>query len=219
MAQFKRNENIDLNTTSFHIYTPQEPPKKRAQLVAWQFTASEMAAEQTCLVSERKSQDAAAAQTALRRAHEEHAAHLGNALHGIKDAGFGSLAEFLVEMMHTTDQQHSAHISRTLGTHGQQLLEGIHIRQPGITNSWVTSTASQLLINEGKKLAAFLHPPSGQEVSELLSNWSLERILVKAKKLAPTLCTFLCHVSMDPRLISERRDLDLVCIPCIRLFT
>ncbi|KAG1883824.1 hypothetical protein F4604DRAFT_1920336 [Suillus subluteus] len=120
MAQFKQNENIDLNATSFHIYTPQEPPKKAAQ---------------TRLVSERKSQDTAAAQTALRRAHEEHAARLGNALHGIKDAGFGSLAEFLVEMMHTTDQQHSAHISRTLGTHGQQLLEGICIRQPGITNS------------------------------------------------------------------------------------
>ncbi|KAG1837860.1 hypothetical protein DFJ58DRAFT_725191 [Suillus subalutaceus] len=134
----------------------------------------QMAAEQARLVSERK-------------AHEEHAARLGNALRGIKDAGFGSLSEFLVEMM-----------QRPISNTGSYLTHfGIRSRQPRITDSWATSTASRLLINVGKKLAAFLHPPSGQEVSELLSSWPLERILVEAEKLALTVCTFLRHINMD----------------------
>ncbi|KAG1830955.1 hypothetical protein DFJ58DRAFT_872497 [Suillus subalutaceus] len=148
----------------------------------------QMAAEQARLVSERKLQDAAAARTALRRAHEEHAARLGNALRGIKDAA-------------------------TLGSYLTHF--GICSRQPRITDSWATSTASRLLINVGKKLAAFLHPPSGQEVSELLSSWPLERILVEAEKLALTVCTFLRHINMDLRLTSEWRDQDLVVVTVI----
>lgn len=180
----------------FHISTPNQPPTKRVRRIFRQLTDTEVAAERASFIAKRQTREVAHREAAAKKAQDDCVQRLGNALQAIKGAGFSTLAEFMLELMNTNDQQHSAHISRTLGTHGCLLLESIQKRCPDIVDPWAVSLITELLAGEGQKLAEFLHPASRQ-VSEILGKWSLERIFQEAEHLAPVLCTLLRRISFD----------------------
>ncbi|KAG1823919.1 uncharacterized protein BJ212DRAFT_1262685 [Suillus subaureus] len=208
MTSLKRkvtNENF-----MFYISTPNQPLTKCVRHIVHQLTDTEVAAERASFTAKRQTREVAHCEAAAKKVQDDCVQCLGNALQAIKGVGFSTLAEFMLELMNTNDQQHSAHMSWTLGTHRHLLLENIQIQHPDIVDPWAVSLTAELLASEGQKLAEFLHPASRQ-VSDILGKWSLERIFQEVEHLAPVLCTLLRCISFDQCHSSERHDCDLVC--------
>lgn len=102
--------------------------------------------------------------------------------------------------------------------HGDSLLDLIRERQPSLVNRWAVKASGEIIGKEARKLAEYLHPAQGQEVSEVLANISLERILSDAEKMAPKFCDLLRMVSTKENTspdAEEQKDHDLVSIPDI----
>lgn len=66
----------------------------------------------------------------------------------------------------------------------------------------------KLLAQEGKKLAEYLRPTQGLEVSEILQNFSLDKIMSEAENIAPTLCNVLRKVGSTERSSGEHMQKD-----------
>jgi hypothetical protein len=134
-------------------------------------------------------------------------------LSSITIAGYDSLYGFVDELLNIRDQQISARVSRMLGRHGNDVLNSIRARQPSLVNEWVNLVSGEILTQEGQKLADYLRPPRGAKVSEVLLNFSLERVMSEAEKIAPTLCRILRLVSanQNPNPAEQlRKDWSLV---------
>ena len=81
-----------------------------------------------------------------------------------------------------------------LGQHGEAILNSIRARQPDLVKQWAVSISGKLLAEEGRQLAKYLRPGENQTTSELLQQFSLERIMSEAEHIAPTLCQLLCQI-------------------------
>ena len=111
----------------------------------------------------------------------ESTSRVQHVLESITAAGYDSLYAFVDELLNIQDQQLSAQVSRMLGRHGEAILNSIRARQPNLANTWAVNVSGEILAQEGKKLANYLHPSKGTPVSDVLENFSLERILSEAE--------------------------------------
>jgi hypothetical protein len=136
----------------------------------------------------QKVAEAAAANDAEEKLILRSKKRVAHVLTSVSEIGYGSLAEFLIELMATKDWAQLSQVSQMLIKHRERVLDHIRERQPAIMNAWAVRVSGEALAKEGKKLAEYLHPAQGQEVSEVLANFSLERILVDAEKMAPNFC-------------------------------
>jgi hypothetical protein len=96
-------------------------------------------------------------------------------------------------------------------TMGSDLLESIRQRQPEMAHAWATKTTAEILARESIKLAANLRPQQNCGVTDVLQQFSLQRIMRDAEELAPTLCELLRAIGMPETVpTAERKDRDLV---------
>jgi hypothetical protein len=82
-----------------------------------------------------------------------------------------------------------------LGQHGEAILNSIRARQPDLANQWAVAVSGEILAEEGRRLAKYLQPDENQTTSELLVQFSLERIMSEADRISPTLCQLLCGIA------------------------
>jgi hypothetical protein len=158
---------------------------------------------------------------AARQAEVNTTKRVAQVLAAVSETGYGSLAEFLTDLMTTKDRVQSSQVSKMLIHHGDRLLDLVHERQPALVNDWAVTLSGQILAKEANILADYLHPPQGQEVSEVLATFSLDRILSNARKLVPHFCDLLQKVCMKEKSSTEtnkRKDCDLVSTLSILLF-
>ncbi|KAG1769555.1 hypothetical protein EV702DRAFT_1271238 [Suillus placidus] len=194
MAQPKRTRN-DENLV-FNILDTSAPPLKRTRRVLAKLSAQELQVEQARLVAERKQNEA-------QRTEE---------LQSEANAKASELSEGHLQaaLLSTTDQQHSARVSRMLGAHGGEILALMHQRRPDVMRVWAVNSVSDMVAREGKVSAEFLRPSHGEDVSEILGRWSLDRIQKRAQDIAPTLCKLLEQGGFNESLTSTRRNHGLV---------
>ena len=96
---------------------------------------------------------------------------------------------------------------------GGDLLESIRRRQPKVVHTWAAKTMAEVLARESSRLAEHLRPQQNCGVTNVLLQFSLERIMSDAEKLAPTLCELLRSVGTSVVLPdADRKDRDLVYI-------
>jgi hypothetical protein len=175
-----------------------------------------------CLANKRKMTEARKA-AELSAAHEAEAntmRHVARVLTAVSETGYGSLAKFLTDLMTTKDQVQSSQVSKMLIHHGDRLLGLVHERQLALVNDWAVTLSGKILAKEAKILADYLHPPQGQEVSEVLATFSLDKILANAQRLAPNFCNLLqkvCTKENSSVETSKPQDCDLVSMQHIML--
>ncbi|KIM89791.1 hypothetical protein PILCRDRAFT_2082 [Piloderma croceum F 1598] len=144
-------------------------------------------------------------------------ARLQHVLASVMDAGF-TLYEFLDELMHTRDRGISSQVSQMLILRGSDLLESIRQRQLKMAHAWAAKTTAEMLARESLKLAERLRPQQNREVTHVLEEFSLTRIMHDAEELAPTLCELLRAVGVpeaSPACERKNRDLVLVTVICM----
>ena len=139
----------------------------------------------------RKDQEAAAILT--RTASKARVKHV---LGSITSAGYQSLYDFVDKLLNVRDQQLSSRVSRMLGQHGEEILNSMRARQPGLVKKWAVDVSGEILAEEGHRLAKYLQPGENQTTSELLVQFSLERIMSESERIAPTLCQLLHGIVM-----------------------
>jgi hypothetical protein len=128
------------------------------------------------------------------------------------DCGFGSLHRYLHHLMTTKAQHASSQASKLLINKGKGLLNDMRNKQPGVVNRWAAAATGEILADEGLKLASYLRPQQGRPLTDIMGEFSLERILADAEMLALTLCGLLRDFATNGAVspAAERRDNDLV---------
>lgn len=179
-------------------------------------------ANEAVMAEAQKAAEDAAASEAEEKLLLRSKRRVAHVLASVSEIGYSSLAEFLIKLMATKDRAQSSQVSQMLIQHGDRVLNHIRERQPAIVNAWAVRLSGEILAKEGKKLAEYLRPAKGQEVSEVLANFSLERILADAEQLAPNFCMLLRKVTTKEMAASsegeEKKDRDLVSILNVMLF-
>jgi hypothetical protein len=188
----RRDEN-----TSFSFVDQSAPSTKRPRLKAQPVTLAEI----KNLQQERAQKDQAAAEVGARA---EAKARVEQVLGSITTAGYETLYGFVDELLNIRDQQLSSRVSNMLGQHGEAILNSIRARQPDLVKKWAVSISGELLAEEGRQLAKYLRPGENQTTSELLQQFSLERIMTEAEHIAPTLCQLLRQIAIKER--PEEKD-------------
>jgi hypothetical protein len=125
------------------------------------------------------------------------------------------LYDFVDELLNVRDQQLSARVSRMLGQHGEAILNSIRARQPDLVEKWAVDVSGEILAEEGRQLAKYLQPGENQTTSELLVQFSLERIMSESERIAPTLCQLLRVIATKQQPEEQekvRKDRSLVCL-------
>jgi hypothetical protein len=112
-------------------------------------------------------------------------------LAAVSETGYRSLAKFLTDLMTTKDQVQSSQVSKMLIQHGDNFLDLIREQQLSMASGWALRVSGEIIGKEAKKLADYFRPEQGQEVSEVLANFSLDRILSDAEEMAPNFCELL----------------------------
>jgi hypothetical protein len=194
-----KRKKPDENTPLTFLHTS-GPPQKRVRRIAQPLTPqiiqdaqhSWLAKQDADRDIRRAVEEAKAADNEVQK-RAESTARISEVLGAVKKAGYGSLFEFMDELLTTRDQQQSSQVSRMLVAHGAELLDSIRARQPRVTNDWILLCSGEMIAAEGKWLADYLRPAQGQKVSHILENFSLERILRNAEAIAPTFCNVLRH--------------------------
>jgi hypothetical protein len=92
----------------------------------------------------------------------------------------------------TTKAQHAlSQALKLLINEGKGLLNDMWNKQPGVVNGWAAAATGKILADEGLKLASYLCPQQGRPLTDIMGEFSLERILTDAEMLTPTLCGLL----------------------------
>ncbi|KAI1783591.1 hypothetical protein LXA43DRAFT_320644 [Ganoderma leucocontextum] len=203
------------------------PPAKRPRRVLQPVGAEGLRELQHQLVQERRDREEARTEGDTEKGHTHEEAverqkyvngQLKHVVKEAKDAGFGTLHDFLTSLFATTDQQLSAQVSRTIGTHGSQLLSSMSHRQPALVSEWAEDHVLQRLQEEGRKLIEHLRRPTGQDLTEMLAQWSFQDVLKETEDCAPTLWRILRLVGGGTKVptdghsgsTSARKDRDLI---------
>jgi hypothetical protein len=134
-------------------------------------------------------------------------------LSSITAAGYETLYSFVDELLNVRDQQISSRVSKMLGQHGEDILNMIRSRQPDLVTRWAVGISGEVLAQEGQQLADYLRPGENQSTSQLLLQFSLERIMFEAEHIAPNLCHMLRQVTTNTKPSANekvRKDRSLV---------
>jgi hypothetical protein len=186
MASSKRHRTDE--NTSFSFIDQSTPVPKRPRLKAQPVTLAEI----KNLQQERAQKDQAASEAKARAATKH---RIEQVLGSITAAGYETLYAFVDELLNIRDQQFSSRVSNMLGQHGEEILNSIRARQPDIVKQWAVGISGEILAEEGQRLAKYLQPRDNQTTSDLLQQFSLERIMSEAEDIAPTLCRLLRQIS------------------------
>jgi hypothetical protein len=164
---------------------------------------------------ERRQETLAKAKAAAEAQNADEDILFARVLSCMTDCGFGSLHGYLHRLMTTKAQHASSQASKLLINKGQSLLNDMRNKQPGVVNGWAAAATGEILANEGLKLASYLRPRQGRPLTDIMSEFSLERILTDAEMLAPTLCGLLRDFATNGAVspAAERRDNNLVSSP------
>jgi hypothetical protein len=221
MSTSKRRRNDE--NTPFIVVDPSTPVPKRPRLKAQSVSLAEI----HNLQQERAEKDAA---LVLERQRADAKSRVEAVLGSMTAAGYNSLYDFVDELLTIRDQQISSRVSKMLGQHGEAILNNFCARQPDLVQQWALNVSGEILAEEGQQLADYLKPGETQTTSDLLQQFSLERIMSEAEKIAPTLCRLLREVSnitqtkpkdtvrKDRSLVSlviYNKDVHVICLICI----
>jgi len=234
MAGSKRTRT-DENTPITHVITPirivdpSKPSTKKPRRVAVKFVSEDIRnkvhadlvaareVNEAKKAEERKAADKAEALLEEERKRAESRARIELVMSSVSAAGYGTLYEFMDELINTKDPIRSSQVSRMLISRGDALLDSIRSRQPAMANEWAVKITGKILAQEGEMLAEHLRPEQGRRVTDILDAFSLERLLADAERLAPSLCQLLRKVGTNDN--SSRKDRDLVRLSsvCIKI--
>ena len=95
------------------------------------------------------------------------------------DCGFGSFHGYLHCFMTMKAQHTSSQASKLLINEGKGLLNDMQNKQPGVVNGWAAAATGEILADEGLKLASYLCPQQGCPLTDIMGEFSLERILTE----------------------------------------
>lgn len=222
MAGSKRTRT-DENAPITHIITPirivdpSKPSTKKPRRVAVKFVSEDIQNKvHADLVAARgvneakRTEERKAAEKAEEeeRKRAESRARIELVMSSVSAAGYGTLYEFMDELINTKDPIRSSQVSRMLISRGDTLLDSIRSRQPAMANEWAVKITGKILAQEGEMLAEHLRPEQGRRVTDILDAFSLERLLADAERLAPSLCELLRKVGTNDN--SSRKDRNLV---------
>lgn len=195
------------NENDFINYTLSTPIIKRPRLKAQPFTPAQVQNLQEEHAKKRE-------EAAIEKLRSEQKARVENVLNCITGTGYTTLYEFIDELLTIRDQQISSRVSKMLGRHGNAIMNAIRSRQPDMVKEFALDLTGELLAEEGQKLAEFLRPSQGQTTSDVLEQFSLERIMSEAEVIAPSLCKMLRLVAISEGSQEKdtiRKDRSLVC--------
>lgn len=131
-----------------------------------------------------------------REANEEanRAARLETAMQAMRNAGYLSIHDFILDLFSSRDRVRSSQVTRMLSHHGISLLDQIQARHPQIANDWALSTTRQLIASECELLTQRFQPAKGASVTETLGKFSLQQVLADSERIAPSLFSVLSQV-------------------------
>lgn len=195
-----------------------EPPPKRRKALNGDALRVEVERQQ----AERRRQNEAQAAAAQREAGEkvereeferkERLDDLRRSIFGLVRNSDFTLGDAMCAVVKTKDQHESSWISKTLVSHGGELLDAMHERKPEVVDAWIDDKMRRKYASEGRKLADRLRQNQGRGISVCLEEFSLAGIMEDVKDCAPKLWDTLRSMGGDngDLNVSQRRDRDLV---------
>ena len=122
-----------------------------------------------------------------------------------------SLWRFLDAIISSRDQQISAIVSRTLSSHGEELLEKISKKRPDVVNKWFEERMERDMDKEGGRLVTELLPQYGETLSSSLESFAMSSTALRIQASAPLLWKCLQAIGRKTdEESSARRDRGLV---------
>jgi hypothetical protein len=126
------------------------------------------------------------------------------------------------ELLNVRDQQLSSCVSKMLGQHSEDILNNICARQPDLVTQWAINISGEILAQEGQRLANYLRLGADRKTSDVLQEFSLEKIMAESEHITPTLCQLLHQIATNSKPNAReklRKDRSLVCIVATNLNT
>ncbi|TEB26220.1 hypothetical protein FA13DRAFT_1795848 [Coprinellus micaceus] len=186
----KRNqaENSPVGTV-FQPYDPHAPKKTRRVLV--DLTPEVREKNQREWAAKQKERDEEKAKEDARRERELKEAEdrlVVESVELLRERGHETLFKFLKSLYTTRDQQLSGQVSKMVGHHAEELLEFIQARDSTAkTADWVKENFAKVLASEMDGVTQLLRPQRNGEVSVVLDEFSLEKLLENTEGIAPNL--------------------------------
>lgn len=187
------------------------PAPKRQRRVAQEVSLEDIANLRAEYAKKAEREDKERAKVAEELRRTESKRRIAGVLESVTAMGYESLYGFIEDLLGAKDQQQSAHVSRMLGRHAQEIMDAIRLRQPEAAADWAFDLTGERVAKEGLKLAEYLRPAQGTPVSEVLQKFSLEKIMAEAESIAPKFCQLLRLISSTEKSNDGvRKDRSLV---------
>ena len=120
-------------------------------------------------------------------------------LSSITAAGYKTLYSFVDELLNVRDQQILSCVLKMLGKRDDAILNNIHAHQPELVAQLAVGLTGEVRAKEGQWLTDYLWLGENQSTFELLLMFSLEKIMSKAREIAPNLCKMLHQVTTNTK--------------------
>lgn len=210
----------------FSVYTPANPPKKRPRRANKPAGTSGLTAAAPTADYRPPLAPTSANNLSDTSRVEHHGAHenasnmtsetikLSKAVDMLKDHGYKTVFEFMDAYLGADDPQQKAAATRLINNHGTKLLDHLHARRPALVEDWMASVNAIALEKEVKALSDRLRPQYGTQVSHILSDFSIDKLLKDASEVAPTLCSGLRSAGAMPDDMEDdtsRKEYRVVC--------
>ncbi|KAJ6465253.1 hypothetical protein DFH09DRAFT_1346413 [Mycena vulgaris] len=174
--------------------------------------ASRILQEQLAAAAAEKFAEEKAAREAV---ESQRTIRVQQALHGLKEAGCGTVYQFFEDFFASTDRETSRQASKLMNDHGEALLDLLQAKPPEVVERWALKTSSIVIAAEGKKLGDLLRPDRSRTFTSRLETWSLDELLAEATMAAPNLCELLIHMGMTSDVGRKDNKLVLVTVLCM----
>ncbi|KZP19859.1 hypothetical protein FIBSPDRAFT_892436 [Athelia psychrophila] len=109
-----------------------------------------------------------------------------------------------------------------LGRHSNTILNEIRAQQPDLVKDFALEVTGDVLAAEDFQLAKFLQPEQGCSISDVLEQFSLERIMSEAEVIVPSLCKLLrCVTTRDnpKENAAPRKDKSLISLSTLSIIS
>ncbi|KAJ2913990.1 hypothetical protein MD484_g6417, partial [Candolleomyces efflorescens] len=210
----KTDENAPLQVLA---YDPHQPKRQRTKLIELTpDVRAENARRYAALQQTREQQEATEIirKDVERRVEDER--QLSDALKSLKELGYSTLFSFMKAVYTTKNQHMSSQVTQMVSKHAPELLDLIQQRDnTASTAAWIKDNFAKILASEVDFICSRLRPTRGGDVSEVLREFSLDRVLKEATTNAPNLSEIVSGLLGHQEGEISKKKKDVVCPICL----